>query len=115
MKDYSQEKQEGFDENILAELNIYVTKDNQITFGCNWEPSEEGIESISSIFFRLAYDDLSTQILKQLKTQCVLEENHEDFSRIIDTIQSFITQDKNGIYDESEDSLVIPPRNVPRL
>ena len=117
MKNYYQENHEDSEkENIQAELRVYVNEDEEIKFMCNWEPSEKGIDGISSIFFGLAYNDLAEQILNHLKNQCVLESNEEDFVRIIDTIKSFIiSQDKELQDIESNESLAVTPRNILRL
>ena len=113
---YKENHEDSEKENIQAELRVYVNEDEEIKFMCNWEPSEKGIDGISSIFFGLAYNDLAEQILNHLKNQCVLESNEEDFVRIIDTIKSFIiSQDKELQDIESNESLAVTPRNILRL
>lgn len=117
MKNYYQKNQEDSEEETIhAELKIYTNDEDEIKFSCNWEPSEKGIHGISSIFFGLAYNDLAEQILNHLKDQCVLESNEEDFVRIIDSIKAFImSQDKEHQEVDSNDSLVVTPRNILRL
>ena len=90
MKNYYPNDLEDSDEEFLAEIKIYVDQNGEIGFDCGWEPNEVGIHSIASIFFGLAYNDLAEQILNNLKTQCVLEDNEEDFFRMVESIKAFI-------------------------
>jgi hypothetical protein len=53
------------------------------------------------------------QILKELKEQCVLEDNEEDFLSIIDTIKDFVmSTEKNKDENSGGDSLAVSPRDV---
>tara|TARA_R110002020_G_scaffold186207_1_gene384192 strand:- start:1617 stop:1970 length:354 start_codon:yes stop_codon:yes gene_type:complete len=117
MKNYYLEDQEGSEKNLPAELTIYVNEDEEVAFSCNWEPSDQGIHGISSIFFGLAYSDLADQVFNHLKTQCVLEGNEEDFVKIMELIKSFILShdEEFGNGGTPDESLVVTPRNIPRL
>jgi len=117
MKNYYQDDPEDSDKEILAEVKIYVDNNGEIGFHCGWEPEEMGVHSIASIFFGLAYNDLPEQILNDLKTQCVLDGNEEDFFRMVESIKAFII-DKNNrelIADGADESLVVTPRGIIRL
>lgn len=115
MQDYFQNDPEAFEE-ALAELKIYVDKDGEISFNCSWEPSDIGITAISSVFFGIAYNDLADKILNHLKTQCVLENNEEDFLQIVETIKLLIINREKELEErKNDDSLVVNPRDITRL
>lgn len=85
MKNYlpSESDQES---SIKAQVLIYIDKDNKISFGCDWEDNEQGIEAISDIFFELKYKDLLERILTVLYKQCVVEDKTDTFNQILNTI-----------------------------
>ena len=115
MKNYYQDDPEHSDEECAAQLTIRISKDNDLTFGCNWEPDEQGIQAISSIFYGMAYDDLAEQILNHLKTQCVLEDNSEEFMIIMQSIKDLIVYNTNASDTSSGEGVAVPPRNVLKL
>ena len=51
MQESYPDKDLQFDD-ILCHLNIFINRDGEISYTCDWEKSEEGIVSISSIFFK---------------------------------------------------------------
>jgi len=115
MNDYFQKDPEASEEG-LAELKILVNNNGEISFNCSWEPTESGIGAISSVFFGVAYSDLSDKILNHLKSQCVLEGAEEDFFRIVETIKILIANRENELEETNhDDSLVVNPRDVTRL
>jgi len=116
MKNYFQEGLEDFEE-CLAEIKIFVDENGEIKFNCSWEPDDVGVYSIASIFFGLAYNDLAEQILNNLKSQCVLEDNEEDFFKMIEFIREFIIEreGESAANDIADESLVVSPRDVIRL
>lgn len=104
-------------EDCLAEIKVYVDQNGEIGFNCSWEPDEVGVHSIASIFFGLAYNDLAEQILNNLKSQCVLEGNEEDFFQMVEFIRAFIIDkgtEETG-KDADEDSLVVSPKDIIRF
>jgi|TARA_R110000823_G_scaffold57845_4_gene139748 hypothetical protein len=114
MKNYFQNDPEAFEEG-LAELKIYVDKHGEITFNCSWEPTEAGTDAISSVFFGIAYEDLTDKILNHLKAQCVLEDAEEDFFKIVETIKFFIVSREKELEErKNDDSLVVNPRDITR-
>ncbi len=100
----------------LSSLNIAVTKDGEFTFACDWEPTDEGIKAVASIFYGITYDDLTEQILSEVKHQCVLKGNHSEFLDIVECLKALLSASKDDEHSaERNDSLVVPPRNVLKL
>lgn len=104
MKSYSEKKLDQSTTGTKSQLYIYVDKDTDtIGFGCDWEDDEEGIDSISDIFFQLKHKNLLEQILTVLYKQSVVEERTDVFNEIIKNIYSKILDDKDP------DELVVKP------
>tara|TARA_B100001094_G_scaffold324830_1_gene378064 strand:- start:969 stop:1328 length:360 start_codon:yes stop_codon:yes gene_type:complete len=101
---------------LIAQLTININKNEEFGYTCDWDSTDKGIEAISSIFYGIAYDDLMEKILKELKEQCVLEDNEEDFLSILDTIKDFVmSTEKNKDENSGGDSLAVSPRDVLKL
>ena len=119
MNKYYQEHQNHSSEEPIAQLTVTVSKDQEYGYTCDWDSDDNGIRAISSIFYGIAYDDLIEKILNELKTQCVLEGNEEDFLSIVQSIKDFVlskTHVKDGASgDVSGESLAVSPRDVLKL
>ena len=110
MKNYYQNDHEAIDENFVAQLTVAVSQDGEFIFGCDWEPNESGLRAVSSIFYGITHDELTDQILNELKSQCVLEDKQDDFLAIVELIGTLIKKDNNS--RGGSDQLAVPPRNV---
>jgi len=113
MKNYYRDEHETSEEDFAAQLTIAVSQDGEFVFGCDWEPSERGMTAVSSIFYAMAYQDLTDQILKELKSQCVLEGNEKDFVTIAEAIKGLILLHQDN--DSGGDEVAVPPRKVLKL
>jgi len=113
MKNYYQNEHEPIDEDFVAQLTVAVSRDGEFIFGCDWEPTETGIKAVSSIFYGIMYEQLTKQILNELKSQCVLEDKKDDFLAIVELIGSLINRDDDS-RSGSDQSVAVPPRNVSR-
>lgn len=109
MRNYYQNEPEDIEEDFVAQLTIAVSQNGEFVFGCNWEPNEMGIKSVASIFYGIAREQLTEQILSHLKSQCVLEGNHEDFVSIVNLMQQFTSRDNSG------QAIAVPPRNASKM
>ncbi|MEN8846436.1 MAG: hypothetical protein ABF261_09195 [Candidatus Arcticimaribacter sp.] len=116
MNNSYQEDPYSSNDELIAKLTININKNEEFGYTCNWDSTDKGIKAISSIFYGIAYDDLMEKILRELKEQCVLEGNEEDFLSIIDTIKDFVMSTEK-INDENSagDSLAVSPRDVLKL
>ena len=112
MKNYYQDGHQTSEEDFAAQLTIAISQDGEFIFGCDWEPSEKGITAVSSIFYAVAYEQLTDQVLKDLKAQCVLEGKEDDFITIAEAIKNLILLNQSG---DSGGDLAVPPRNVLKL
>ena len=116
MKKYYQEEDEHSEEECIAQLTIRVSKDEEMTFGCNWESDEKGIQAIAGIFYGMAYDNLAERILNHLKEQCVLEDAGEEFMTIMQSIKDLISSNVAKVSEDSSgENLAVSPRGVLRL
>ena len=98
------------DENdMAAQLVIYVTNEGEVMYNCDWKPEEEGLMGIASIFYKLLSENLSEQILAEIKTECVSNNNTEDFISISNLMGAYdATQGK----DKASDEVVVPPDKI---
>lgn len=106
-------------EDLLARLTITVSRDEEFGYTCDWDPTDSGTGALASIFYGIGYDDLIEKILNELRKQCVLEGNEEDFLIIVQTIKGFLLSAGNvkdgtsgGI---SGESVAVSPRDVFKL
>ena len=106
-------------EDLLARLTITVSRDEEFGYTCDWDSTDSGTGALASIFYGIGYDDLIEKILNELRKQCVLEGNEEDFLIIVQTIKGFLLSAGNvkdgtsgGI---SGESVAVSPRDVFKL
>tara|TARA_Y100000401_G_scaffold105942_1_gene99011 strand:- start:166 stop:513 length:348 start_codon:yes stop_codon:yes gene_type:complete len=96
----------------VAQLTIYADADGLIYFACDWKNEPLAIESMADIFYKLDQQDLITEILTDLKEQCVLENKEEIFYQMFNMIKLRIADGKTG---EKSDSVAVPPSKVTRI
>ena len=113
MNQSSSDNQETYIEidesDVSAKLTIYVTNDGELMYNCDWEPSEEGLVGVASIFFKLLSDNLSEQILEEIKTQCVSSNKADDFIAIGNLLKIYNSMQDN---DKGSDEVIVPPDKV---
>ena len=80
----------------VAQLTIYADQDGLIYFACDWKNEPTAIESMADIFYKLDQRDLITEILSDLKEQCVLENKEEIFYQMFNLIKLRIADSKTG-------------------
>ena len=93
MQESYPDKDLQFDD-ILCHLNIFINREGEISYTCDWEKSEEGIVSISSVFFKSIYKDLLPKIFQEIKNRCVLD-NNEDINSISRIVEQMIKEDED--------------------
>ena len=113
MEDQSnkQPDQSSSNEGKLAFLTIGVDNNGIVDYNVNWQPEEEGLIAIATIFHKLIVDNLSIQILEEIRQQCVLNGNEEDYVNLINII-SALALDNISNETNSVDDIVVPPDRV---
>ena len=103
-------------EKTVSKIEIYIDKEGQIGYNCDWESSDEGIGGISGILYKLLLSDLAIKIFDEIKAQCVLNDNEEDFRIIEDTIRRYSILDEDVSLDNNnDDEIVVPPDQILEL
>tara|TARA_R100001443_G_scaffold4277_2_gene12594 strand:+ start:4546 stop:4893 length:348 start_codon:yes stop_codon:yes gene_type:complete len=105
----SQEAYINSEEEIAAKLSVFVDNEGEIMYNCDWEPTQEGLIGIASIFYKLLIDDLSDQIFEEVKAQCVSNNTEEDFMAIDNLIKAYSS---TQTATNSNDELVVPPDRI---
>ena len=107
----------GFNEDeTVSKIEINIDKEGQISYNCDWQPNAEGIGGVSAILYKLLLSDLSLKIFDEIKAQCVLNDNEEDFRMIEDTIRRYSILDDNTQENNiSDDEVVVPPDKILEL
>lgn len=100
------------DEPHVAQLTIYADKDGLIYFACDWRNEPTAIESMADIFYKLDQRDLITEILSDLKEQCVLENKEEIFYQMFSMIQLRMGDGKTA---DTSGSVAVPPSKITRI
>lgn len=95
----------------LAFLFISVDEDGLIDYNVKWEPGENGLLAISSIFYKLIIDNLPLEMLEQIREQCVLNDNEGDYLSMLNVINKLSEKRLENIQGD-DDSIVIPPDQV---
>jgi hypothetical protein len=98
-------------EEVCSKLTIFVDKEGDIAYNCDWEPTEEGLMGVASIFYKLLVDDMPMKIFDEIKAQCVLNNAENDFIAIENLIQQYSTLE--GTSDQ--DDVVVPPDRIINL
>jgi len=113
MQEQSSNNQEPYininEEDIAARLSIYVDNYGEILYNCDWEPTQEGLIGMASIFFKLLADDLSSQIFEEVKSQCVSSNSEQDFMTISSLITNYYEKDTDST---DNDDIVVPPDRI---
>ena len=107
------EPSDPVDEELLGHLSVGISKDGEFIFSCDWTEDDGGVDSMSSIFYSLGYDELIDQILVHLKDQCVLKGREEEFTEILKGVKNRILL--SDIKEDSGDDIAVSPRNVLKL
>lgn len=114
MKDQSSLPPDQFEydaEDKLAFLVIGVDSEGIIDYNAHWQPEENGLLAIASIFYKLIIENLPLQILEEIKEQCVLNDNQGDYLAILELINNFSEQRLNSMKGD-DDNIVVPPDQV---
>jgi hypothetical protein len=86
---------------------ISVDKDGIIEYNADWQPSEDGIVSIGSIFYKLLLDNLPEQMLEEIKQKCIVNNMDAEYIAIANIIGNLLEEKNNEV-----DSVVVPPDKV---
>tara|TARA_R110000824_G_scaffold140403_1_gene306264 strand:- start:3 stop:344 length:342 start_codon:yes stop_codon:yes gene_type:complete len=98
-------------EEVAAKLTIFVDNEGNIAYNCDWEPTEEGLIGVASIFYKILIDELPTKIFEEMKGQCVLNNAESDFMAIEGLLHQYAALDD----DDSNGSVVVPPDKITNL
>ena len=113
MEEQSSDSQDHYnidEEDTAAKLGIYVDNNGEIMYNCDWEPTQEGLLGIASIFYKLLADDLAAQIFQEVKQQCVSTNTEQDFMAISSIIANSYEEDETK--RSSDDEVVVPPDRI---
>ncbi len=95
-----------------AKLEIRVDKQGFVSYNCDWEPGESGLIGIASIFYKLMVDDLCWEILEEIKQQCVLNDNEDEYAAMAGLLNAKIDKDETSSKTTGENSVVVSPDQV---
>ena len=97
----------------IAQLTVYADEEGLIYFACDWEDSPTALSSIADIFYKLDRKDLISEILQDLRSQCVLEDKEDTFEQMVTLINNNISEE--GESANQVDNVAVSPKNVTRL
>jgi hypothetical protein len=97
----------------IAQLTIYADEEGLIFFACDWEDNPIALSSIADIFYKLDRKDLISEILQDLRSQCVLENKEDTFEKMVTMINNNISAE--GGSANQVDNVAVSPKNVTRL
>ena len=97
----------------IAQLTVYADEEGLIYFACDWEDNPTALSSIADIFYKLDRQDLISEILQDLRSQCVLENKEDTFEQMVTIINNNISTE--GGSANKVDNVAVSPKNVTRL
>ena len=97
----------------IAQLTVYADEEGLIYFACDWEDNPTALSSIADIFYKLDRQDLISEILQDLRSQCVLEDKEDTFEQMVTIINNKISSE--GGSANQVDNVAVSPKNVTRL
>jgi len=97
-------------EEIASRLIISVDNSGNISYNCDWEPTEEGLIGVASILYKLLLDDLPIKIFEEIKSQCVLHDAETDIAAIESMIQQY-----SILSHKDSEEVVVPPDKMVNL
>ena len=97
----------------IAQLTVYADEEGLIYFACDWEDNPTALSSIADIFYKLDRQDLISEILQDLRSQCVLENKEDTFEQMVAIINNKISAE--GGSANQVDNVAVSPKNVTRL
>lgn len=113
MEDQYNEQQDQYesDTDKLAFLTIGVDTNGIVDYNVHWKPEEEGLVAIANIFYKLIVDNLSIQILEEIRQQCVLNGSEGDYLIMLNIINK-LSEKTLQDHQDDEDNIVVPPDQV---
>ena len=105
---YLKEENPPSDGDTISQLLIYTEEDGNIYFSCDWTDSEDAVTSMGSMLYRLSEGQLVSEIMDNLKSQCVLEDRESDYDTIFNLYANF-KELKESVNEMSEDNVVVNP------
>ena len=97
----------------IAQLTVYADEEGLIYFACDWEDNPTALSSIADIFYKLDRQDLISEILQDLRSQCVLENKEDTFEQMVAIINNKISSEGGSV--NQVDNVAVSPKNVTRL
>ena len=97
----------------IAQLTVYADENGLIYFACDWEDNPTALTSIADIFYKLDRQDLISEILQDLRSQCVLEDKEDTFEQMVAIINNRISTEGSSL--NQVDNVAVSPKNVTRL
>jgi len=97
-------------EEIASRLIISVDNSGNISYNCDWEPTEEGLIGVASILYKLLLDDLPIKIFEEIKSQCVLNNAETDIAAIESMMQQY-----SILSHKDSEEVVVPPDKMVNL
>ena len=107
-KQFSNEEDLQSDGNPICQILVYTEEDGNIYFSCDWSDNDEAVSSLAAMLYRLSDGELVSEILNNLKSQCVLEDRETDYHKI-STIYASLKVLKESVEEVSEDKVVVNP------
>lgn len=83
MQTSSQNVDDQYSDNSLANLSITVTKDGDVSFLCNWSDDDNGLSSMAHILSLISDETLSEKIIFDLKSKSSSTKEIDEIDKII--------------------------------
>lgn len=108
MQTSSQNEDDQYSDNSLANLSITVTKNGDVSFLCNWADDDNGLSSMAHILSLISDETLSEKIIFDLKSKSSSVKEIDEIDRII-LYFAAINEVRKKLPNIDTDKVVISP------
>ena len=109
MQNQSHQPLDQSNNKVACELLIQSDVNGVVEFNCHWVPGDDGLIGLASIFYKLLIENFGEDIFKEIKNECVINNNEADYAAVVKLIDNHAQKNIKG---QSISDVAVPPDQV---